>query len=523
MLALLDFRLRQRDFLLEISRAITERLELNEVLKRVVHASVVMLAGQSGVVALRDSTGRFKIRAVKGVPQDKFGALDERMQAMIEVASERDPEILNAALREMAAVIDATLIQTFAIPLTIAGEAVGLLIVFRNFQGGATPDDVQVLQSFADQAAIAVHNAQLYERIMVDRKQLAAVVQHSADGVMILDASLRIMSFNRALERMTGWSTPDVIGLPLDEVFRFSHVERGDLQEAMMRGWPRADATESEDEVYTVEADLVRRDGLSVSVGIRYAPLFNADRKLANIIANVRDVTNFRQAQQMQNVFISTVSHELRTPVTLIKGYAATLRREDVTWEPEFVREYSSVIEEEADRLTELIENLLTASRIQAENTVKLNLADTDIEAIASRSVERFRTQTTRHTFKLEFAPDFPFVQGDETRLRQVLDNLLSNAIKYSPDGGTIRVRGTYNDAAITISVIDQGVGLSEQEMEHVFERFYRADSTLSRTTQGTGLGLYLSKAIVEAHGGSIHVESNPGEGSTFAFTLPRT
>jgi PAS domain S-box-containing protein len=381
---------------------------------------------------------------------------------------------------------------------------------------------VQVLQSFADQAAIAVHNAQLYERIMVDRKQLAAVVQHSADGVMILDAGLRILSFNRALERITGWKTGEAVGLPLDDVFRFSHVEQGDLHEAIARGWPRADAIESEDEVYTVEGDLTRPDGLTVSVGIRYAPLFNADRKLANIIANVRDVTNFRQAQQMQNVFISTVSHELRTPVTLIKGYAATLRREDVTWESGFVREYSTVIEEEADRLTELIENLLTASRIQAENTVRLNLADTDLEAIVGRSVERLRTQTARHTFVVDFPADFPFIQGDESRLRQVIDNLLSNAIKYSPDGGTIRVSGTYNDGAVTISVADEGVGLSEAEMERVFERFYRADSTLSRTTQGTGLGLYLSKAIVDAHGGSIRVESKPGEGSVFIFTLPR-
>ena len=127
-----------------------------------------------------------------------------------------------------------------------------------------------------------------------------------------------------------------------------------------------------------------------------------------------------------------------------------------------------------------------------------------------------------KHKFKLKFPPKFLVVRGDEQRLRQVLDNLISNAIKYSPEGGVIEVGGMNDGASVTVYVRDQGVGLSEQDQERVFERFYRVDSALSRKTQGTGLGLFLARAIVEAHGGKMRVESEPGHGSTFYFTLPQ-
>lgn len=518
MLALWDFRVRQRDFLLEISRAITAQLELNEVLRRVLNASLVMLAGQVGVVALRDVTGIYRIRAAMGVDAERMPALKAQFQDLFADAPEKISYAwLDSRLKEMAEALDAEMRQTFALPLVIAGEPLGLLIVFRSYSGSSTPDEFQVLQSFADQAAIAVHNAQLYERIDQERRRLAAIVQHSADGVMILDAELRILSFNRALERMTGWTTEDAVGRDLDEVIAWKKIETGDLRRAL------ADGTFTKDngETVYVEGDLLRSDGLTLSLGIVYAPLFDADGNLSNIIANVRDISNFRQAQEMQNMFISTVSHELKTPVALIKGHAATLRREDVEWDAETVREYAGVIEEESDRLTSLILNLLTASRLQAAGGIDLQFSDVRLDWLAARVVERFSTSTTIHQFRLDFPPKFPSVEGDEVRLRQVIDNLVGNAIKYSPDGGIIEVGGHCDGDSVTLYVRDPGVGLAERDRERVFERFYRVDGALSRKTQGTGLGLFLAKAIVEAHGGHIGVDSQPGHGSTFYFSLP--
>jgi PAS domain S-box-containing protein len=516
MLVLQDYRVRQRDFLLEISRAITAQLDLSEALRRVLNASVVMLGGQLGMIALRDSAGAYRIRATIGIDAEKVPELTTQLNDLLALQP-LDYATFNDHLTRMAISLDRKMRQSFALPLAFAEEPLGLLVVFRAQKGTATPDDIQVLQSFADQAAIAVNNAQLYERMDQERRQLAAVLQHSADGVMILQPDLTIISFNHALERMTGWRIEDAMGVPYSEVVQWKRVDQGDLQRALDDGWPKGSAGET---LY-VEGDLLRRDGLTQSVAIIYSPLLGADGNLTSIIANVRDITNFRRAQEMQNTFISTISHELKTPVALIKGHAATLRREDVEFPPAFVREYSEVIEEESDRLTELIENLLTASRIQADRNLQLNLSDVRLEALAARVSERFATQTKKHTLTLNFPPDFPVVSGDEARLRQVFDNLVSNAIKYSPDGGEIAICGRSDDEQVTICVRDEGVGLSAADQERVFERFYRVDGALSRRTQGTGLGLFLTRAIIEAHGGRVWVESTPGKGATFFFSLP--
>jgi PAS domain S-box-containing protein len=527
MLMLHDFRVRQRDFLLEISRAITAQLDLGEVLKRVLNASVAMLVGQAGIVALRDAQGVYHIRAVLGADSEKIPQLNQQLQDLVARLSEGSTfEILNAKLRKIAALIDPNLRQPVALPLIFAEEPLGLLIVFRSYQGGATPDDIQVLQSFADQAAIAVHNAQLYARIDQERRRLRAIVEHSADGVMILDANLLIVTFNRALERMTAWRAEDAVGQSVEDVFTWKRRDQGDLKKALEDGWPFNTPSDAPPPTLYVEGDLLRRDGLTISIGITYAPLLDPEDsegpgRLASIIANVRDITNFRKAQEMQNTFISTVSHELKTPVAIIKGYAGTLRREDATWEAGTIRDGLGVIEDEADRLTGLISDLLTASRLQADRNITLDITDVWLYQLAMLAVERFRTQTTTHEFIFNFPPDFPVIQGDEVRLRQVLDNLLSNAVKYSPEGGLVEVGGLFDGETVTVYVRDQGVGMTASEQERIFDRFYRVDGALSRKTQGTGLGLYLAKAIIEAHGGSIRVESEPGHGSTFYFTLP--
>jgi PAS domain S-box-containing protein len=518
-----DYRVRQRDFLLEISRAITAQLDLGEVLRRVLNASVVMLAGQVGLVALRDSNGDYQIRATVGLESAQITPLNQQLRDLVSNAQDAiDRQTLDTRMKAMLASLNRDLRQYVAIPLVFAGEPLGLLIIFRSYHGGASADDIQVLQSFADQAAIAVHNAQLYEHIDHERKRLGAILQHSADGVMILDANLRILMFNYALERMTAWRAQDAIGLPQDDVIVWKRIDMRDLKDAVAEGWPRVLPADSPPEILYVEGDITRRDGLTLSIGITYAPLMTSEHQVANIIANVRDITHWRQAQEMQNIFISTVSHELKTPVAIIKGYAGTLNRTDADWNPDVIHEGLAVIEDEADRLTGLIENLLTASRIQAQQKIQLNLAPVHLPDLAARAVERFSPQTTNHTFTLNFPPDFPTIQGDEVRLRQTLDNLIGNAIKYSPDGGCIEVGGGMDDHTVCVYVRDQGVGLSERDQERIFDRFYRVDGALSRRTQGTGLGLYLAKAIVEAHGGTMRVESKPGQGSTFYFTLPQ-
>jgi len=519
-----DLRTQQRDFLLEITRAITAQLDLSEVLRRVLHASVGMLAGRVGIIALDDQhDGIFHVRAYTGIASDAVVELNQKLLELMNGSNEAgfSREFLNAKLREMADVMDAKLEQSIAMPLVFAQDPLGLLIVFRSYQTTITPDDLNTLQSFADQAAIAVHNAQLYGHINRERQRLEAILNNSGDGVFILNPDLTFQQVNMAFERMTGWRAEDALGLPKHEVIDWDRLESRDLETALDSGWAQAAANGKRGETLYVEGDLIRRDGVKLSIGITYAPLLTNDGRLESIIANVRDITNFRKAQEMQTVFISTIHHELRTPIAIIKGYASTLGREDVEWENSVIRENMTIIEEEADRLTTLVEDLLTASKIQAARELRLNIADTRLGSLAARSVARLEGQT-QHPIVLSFPDNFPVIQGDETRLRQVIDNLLTNAIKYSPADKTITVGGRFTENNVTLFVRDEGAGIPQDQIEKVFDRFYRIDDKLTRRTQGTGLGLYLVKAIVEAHKGEISVKSQVGSGSTFYFTIPR-
>jgi len=255
-------------------------------------------------------------------------------------------------------------------------------------------------------------------------------------------------------------------------------------------------------------------------VGVTYAPLLDENGKLINLIASARDITHFREAEEIKSTFISVVSHELKTPVALIKGYVGTLRREDANWDREVIADSLSVIEDEADRLAELIENLLDATRLEA-GVLAVNAMDMSFPILAERLVKRFGTQTDKHDFEVSFPEDFPVILADEDRISQVLYNLISNAIKYSPAGGKIELSGEVHPQEVVICVQDHGPGIAPGDIPHIFDRFYRAEAA-QRKTQGAGLGLYLARAVIEAHGGSIWADPRATKGARFCFSLPR-
>lgn len=518
---LADFRVRQRDYLLEISRAITAQLDLEAVLRLVLKATVEMVSGQAGLIALRQEDGSLAARASLGLPEPILDLLSPLWADLPDQGWRTGDLERRLVLAATAAGI--ALRQVVALPLSAGTETVGAIYVFRRWGGRFSANDRRMLASFADQAAIAVHNAQLYEQVSREKRRLDAIIEYSADGVMILDAGQRIQVFNRALAALLGWPAVDAIGREHGEVIRWGRIENGtDLTTAEAGGWPltRSAGDNNTQELY-VEGNLLRRDGSTVSVGITYAPLLDHKGRLVNIIANVHDITRFREAEELKSTFVSVISHELKTPVSLIKGYAGTLRREDARWDEETLRESLAVIEEESDRLNELIDNLLDASRLQA-GALPLKLRSVALDDLARRMVHKFRSQTGKHQFVVNFPRDFPLVQGDEARLEQVLSNLLTNAIKYSPEGGTIGVGGRVRLDEVVVTISDQGIGIAPVEQPRVFDAFYRVDDAPTRRTQGTGLGLYLAKAVVEAHGGRIWVESEPGQGAVFGFSLPR-
>jgi PAS domain S-box-containing protein len=513
-----DFRTRQRDYLLEIARAITQELDLDKLLERIVRISAEMLAGQAGLIALRDEQVGWKIGASHGISPTFLANLDPLLK---EIAEEEDPASfempeINRLLQTLGQVARLNLLAGVALPLIAHQRVVGLIFIFRNYQGRFSANDRALLQSFADQAAIAVFNARLYTQVSREKQRLDALLDSAADGVLIMTPNHIVERCNPAFTRMLGEKPEHIQKRSHEEVIRWASRKQGTtLEEAETGGWPL-----TPNATLYVEGDLTLPQGGSLPVGITYAPLISPEGNLINIIALVRDISHFREAEELKSIFISVISHELKTPVALIKGYVSTLRREDASWDRQIVQDSLQVIEEEADRLTELIENLLDASRLQAGG-LSLNLSDVALPAFVERLAQRFRTQSGQHTVVVDFPQEFPVVVADEERLSQVISNLLSNAIKYSPEGGEICVNGQVRPEQVIVCVQDQGPGIAPGDVPHVFDRFYRADSA-SRTTKGAGLGLYLTRAIIEAHGGRIWVDPRPGDGARICFSLPR-
>lgn len=513
-----DYQLRQREYLLKISRAMTSRLDLPDLLRLILEHSVELLNGQVGLIALRHDDG-FRIVANYGLERTLlpfFTPLLNDLPSFDQSQPEWQLPDMEVKLRLVSAAAGVSLRQVVALPLGMGEELIGAIYVFRSRGSAFLANERQVLASFADQAAIAVNNARLYSQVNSEKERLDAIIENSGDGVMILNRQRVILTFNRALSRMTGLPAEEAIGRHCYEVLGL--VNEQDVSICHNR-CPLLHP--AEDGRLYVEGRLGKVADRRVTVGDTYSLLYDEEGNLSAVIGNVRDISRLREAEEMKSTFVSVISHELKTPVSIIKGYAGTLVREDASWDEQTLRQGLTVIEEEADRLNELIDNLLTASRLQAGG-LKLRFGYVNVPMLAEKVVEKMRPQTDKHTFSLDFPPDFPVVPGDGEHLQGVLTNLVGNAIKYSPRGGLIRIGGRVEPGQVAVSVSDEGIGVPLEEQERIFERFHRVEGNLKASVPGVGLGLYLCKAVVEAHGGRIWVESKPGQGANFTFTLPR-
>ncbi len=547
------YQLRQREYLLRITRAMTSRLDLPSLLKLILASAAEMAASPAGLIALTEdeisrtlaeeiveSRTHFRIRAAYGIPPPLLPAFRPLLNAWeIGEGDETDEEAITPdeasfvtssehyrreLERRVLAVeenLGHQLGQVIGLPLLFEEEILGVIYLFRG--GNAfTQLDWQFLQGFAYQAAIAVRNARLYQQLSTERSRLATIVENSANGILILTPDLRIQVINQALAAMTGITSAEAIGRSCEHVLHLHNVIGDNLCDD--QDMPKLEAQGG----LRCEGDLVRPGGGHITVAVTYTPLTDENNRLVNIIVNVLDITRFREEEEMKSTFISIISHELKTPVALIKGYAQTLARPDAEWDPSVARQGLEIIEEEADRLEALINNLLDVSRIQAGG-LRLDIADVNLIRLLGRVAQDYRTQTERHQIEVDFPAHLPVISGDEERLRQVFTNLLSNAIKYSPDGGVIRLGGWVEDdphhedgrQRVVVYVADEGIGIPETELSKIFDRFYRVDSGLRRSTAGVGLGLFLIHAIVEAHGGEIWVHSKPNKGTTFFVALP--
>jgi len=315
----------------------------------------------------------------------------------------------------------------------------------------------------------------------------------------------RIAFWNRGAETMYGWGRQEALGRVSRELLRTVFPSAPEeLERQLVEGGS-----------WEGELQHTRKDGGHLTVASRWALQRDEHGRPAAILEINSDISERKALERMEREFVAMVSHELRNPLTSLKVFAEILQTTE-TYNARAVE----VILGQADRLNRLIGDLLDASRIEA-GRLRLNRRETDLAALAGAAVDQARAGSQKHTLALD-APEGP-LRGwwDRDRLEQVLENLLSNAIKYSPEGGEVRVRVERYPAEAQVSVADQGMGIPAEALPRLFGRFYRTEAASSSAIKGLGLGLYISRSLVEAHGGAMWVESEPGRGSTFHFSLP--
>ena len=249
------------------------------------------------------------------------------------------------------------------------------------------------------------------------------------------------------------------------------------------------------------------------------------ERKSARWLSSVltrqaKEIETLRKNDQLRKDIIATVAHELRTPIASIKGYTSTLLQPDINWEPELQREFLTVIDQQTERLNRLVSDLLTMFQLEA-GMLKLDRRRTDLLDVFTDVRNELGHLLSRHDFQVELSDNLPPVLADRHRVAQVFNNLLVNAGKFSEPGTRIVTSAKRSGEQITISVSDEGIGISLDKLDQVFEPCYRVEGAPIARASGCGLGLFICRSLIEAHGGQIWVESEPGRGSTFFFTLP--
>ncbi|MCQ3980750.1 MAG: hypothetical protein DPW09_45705, partial [Anaerolineae bacterium] len=241
----------------------------------------------------------------------------------------------------------------------------------------------------------------------------------------------------------------------------------------------------------------------------------------ARLEAEALTIQEAKQADRLRAEALATLSHELRTPLGTIKGYCTALLLDEISWPKEKQHEFLQLIETECENLETMIRNVLDSSLIDV-GRLTLEYQPVRLERLAREVADEMQVLTNLHHLVLDFPADFPLVDADPARFKQVFRNIINNAIKYSPEGGLVVIHGQERPPDVVISIADQGVGISPEDLIPLFEKYFRVKSPTGYHIPGTGLGLPVARAIIEAHGGRIWVESKVGAGTTLYFSLPR-
>ena len=432
------------------------------------------------------------------------------------------------------------------IPLTVESRIIGILSLFDEREGTFDTDLLQLTTMIADYAAVALENVRLRERQRAlweeaehERNRLELIIGSMAEGLLITNADGIITSLNNSAQHLFSLAEVNLQQKP--------HTSLRQLAIATKVNW-LLDFAEIVDQA--MAGNVVMNKELTagtnseivpLTLSVSAAPLHDANQNITRpigVVTVLNDITSIKQIEKLKDEFVSIVSHELRTPLTAIKGYTQHLIRrierrlreshqklQNSIPKVELPESYDlrslNIVQSETEHLERLVSDLLDLSRVQW-GELDLQYSSFYLADVLTERVRLARVSAEQHAIHLDIQAQDSRIVADQLRIGQVFGNVLDNAIKFSPPGKQVTVKLHEKDDEYLITVIDQGIGVSPDSFDHIFERFYRIRNLANRQYTGIGMGLFVAKAIVEAHGGCIGFSSNQDGGSTFYFTLPR-
>ncbi len=397
------------------------------------------------------------------------------------------------------------------VPLMLRGEPFGALYLGDNRRDFVSEQERQFLESFAYFASTAIENAQLYQTIADKNQELETILSGIGDGVLVVDADLRVMLMNPVATSIFSLDAPPSSGMPLPGIIRQHPIY--DLLEEIRT---------APDDSKMQEIELAPLGSEKLRTYQALATPLMVGQTLQGIATVLRDITTQKELERMKSNFLSVVSHELRTPLHAIKGFVNIILMGKTGQVSEIQRDFLETVQEQTNNLQRLIDDLLEFSRLES-GRVTLRLQPVDIPVVIEAVVEKLSLAAQSSSVDLinHTPEELPTILADPWRLEQVVTNLVDNAIKFTPAQGRVTIDAVDLGDFIQVSVIDTGIGVPAEQQERIFDRFYQVDGGANRQYKGTGLGLTICRHIVEHHRGRIWAESAPGsQGAAFRFTI---
>jgi len=507
MRASLKSRLDELNRLLHASKGVTATLELEEAVRPVLESA--LLAGTSSarlalvhnfLLPLYHPTS-LPLRFGNGPASEEYAYLDEKI---IAITQNQDQVRINNLTRPRLLEIPAQMAHPqalFAIALRHKNEYYGTLWVAYEKPHHFTDEEVRYLTTLAGQAALAVANTRLFLSAELRRQWLEAVLRSTPDPVLVIDRENRLVLSNPSAQDVLKIEPPHAMDRPIGEgLFHPKLVQFLSMEPNDKKG---IEITLSDNRTFLATSSAIIADG-----------------NLVGKVCVLRDVTSFKKLDEMKSEFVSTVSHDLRSPLALIQGYVSMVQ---IVGElNDLQSDYLAKIRNEVERISHLVRNLLDLGRIEAGVGLRLERRS-PIEAV-EKAVSILRANAAQKRIRLVTdypKGDLPNLEADHTLLQQAIYNLIDNAVKYTNPGGLVTVKVRSAEDQIVYSVQDTGVGISPADLDHLFDKFYRAGRDHDGMESGSGLGLPIVKSVVEKHKGELVVDSQLGEGSTFVISIP--